>query len=261
MDNQIRRTLKSGKAFIPFITAGDPDLVTSLSALKTMADNGADIIELGVPFTDPIADGETIQKSAERALQNSFSMQDIFRLVKEFRGAGYQTPILLMTYANPIFALGFEQFVKSAVEAGIDAALITDLPPEEAEDYLRYTKTYGLGTVFLCSPTTSLARLKLIDNASSAFVYYVARAGVTGTQEALPVDVVEKLEALKANLTNPLCVGFGVSTPEQAQHLKDHADGIIVGSALVKMFARWQGEELLSHIAQFTKIMKGSIRA
>lgn len=243
-------------AFIPFITAGDPDLSLTLEALKVLSDNGADIIELGVPFTDPIADGPTIQKSSERALKNPFHMQDILDLVRNFRAQGYETPILLMTYANPVFVMGYDAFSQAAVAAGVDAALITDLPPEEAEDFVTASDHAGLRRVFLCSPTTTPERLKLVDKYSNAFVYYVARAGVTGVRDDLPADVVGKLTDLKQTLSNPLCVGFGISTPAQAQALSGKAAGIIVGSAIVKLFEDHQGQELLDRLATFTAQMK-----
>lgn len=259
MSQKIRDILSRKKAFIPYITVGDPNLDITLSVLKSLSDNGADIIELGVPFTDPIADGPTIQKATERALQNPFNMEDIFELVSHFRSEGYETPILLMSYANPVFVMGYEVFAKKAVEAGVDAALLTDLPPEEADDHLKAASNHGLGTVFLCSPTTTLERLKMIDDASSAFVYYVARAGVTGVQSELPKDVEAKLRDLKSSFSNPLCVGFGISTPDQVKTLKDHADGIIVGSAIVKMFENHEGQDLLNAVGDFTKKMAGAL--
>lgn len=261
MTTTIRKTLENKKAFIPYITAGDPDMGTTLDVLKTLADNGADMIELGIPFTDPVADGPTIQKAAERALKNPFHMQDIFNVTRQFRDAGYTTPVVLMSYANPIYSYGFDAFAKDAVAHGIDAVLITDIPPEEADAYTTAAKKHGLGTVFLCSPTTSAARLKMVDEASTAYVYYVARAGVTGARNDLPQDIQDALKNLKNTLNNPLCVGFGISTPEQAKIMARHADGIIVGSALVTFFERWHGQELLSKIATLTKDIKGAIDA
>ena len=250
---EIHEILGRRKAFIPYIVAGDPDRPTTLATMKTLADHGADVIELGIPFTDPIADGPTIQRAAERALQNPFSMADIFQLVRDFRAAGYhETGLLLMTYANPVFAMGIENFVRQAAESGIDAALITDLPPEEAADYLSSARAAGLETVFLASPTTSAGRLKTIDVAATAFVYYVARAGVTGTREDLPEDLQQKLAELRAQLSNRLAVGFGISRPEHAVAIARHADAVVVGSALVKSFETHTGPDLQSAIAAFT---------
>jgi tryptophan synthase alpha chain len=259
--SRIASVFAKDKAFIPYITAGDPDMATTLSVLKILAKNGADMIELGIPFTDPVADGPTIQQASERALKHPFRMKSIFGLVREFRNSGYETPVVLMSYANPVFVYGYEDFAKEAVASGIDAVLLTDIPPEEAEDYTAAAKKHGLGTVFLCSPTTSPERLKLVDAASTAYVYYVARAGVTGARDDLPQDVQQALAALKKNLNNPLCVGFGISTPQQAAVMAKYADGVIVGSALVSLFARWRGAELLSHIAKLTQDLKGAIHA
>lgn len=259
--SRIASIFAKGKAFIPYITAGDPDMATTLAALKTLARNGADMIELGIPFTDPVADGPTIQKASERALRNPFRMDSVFGLVKEFRNSGFETPVVLMSYANPVFVYGYDAFAKAAAESGIDAALLTDIPPEEAADYMAAAKKHGLGTVFLCSPTTSPERLKRIDAASTAYVYYVARAGVTGARDDLPRDVQQALADLKKNLNNPLCVGFGISTPEQARLMARHADGVIVGSALVSLFEKWRGAELLSHIAKMTEDLKGAVHA
>lgn len=258
--SKIKQALAQRKAFVPYITAADPDLATTLAAMKTLADAGADIIELGIPFTDPIADGPTIQKATERALKNDFRMQDMFDLVRQFRTL-HATPVLLMTYANPVFSMGYNAFCEGANAAGVDAVLITDLPPEEAGEYLAAAKANGIGTVFLCSPTTTPERLKLIDQAATEFVYYIAHAGVTGVRSELPTDVADKLQKLKSQFQNKLCVGFGVSTPEQASALTPHADGVIVGSAIVKLFEQYQGAELQSQLKSFVQKMAEAVHA
>lgn len=241
---------------IPYLTLGDGDLETSYKAIISMVEAGADMIELGVPFTDPVADGPTIQKSSERALKNPITLDDIFAMTKRLREDGIDVPFIMMSYANPIYAYGLERFCTAAVAHGIDGCLLTDVPPEESEDYLRYARAAGLETVFLCSPTTSQARLQLVDQSSSAFVYYVARAGVTGVRADLPADVVETLSALKTTLKNKLCIGFGISTPQQAKTLAPHADGLIIGSAIVKMFETLEGEELQRAIRGFVSTIK-----
>lgn len=261
MSNRIEKVfagLKQSKqaALIPYITFGDPDFETTYQSLISLSKAGADMIELGVPFNDPIADGPTIQKACTRALANSFSMHDIFAVMRRFRAAGFETPVVLMSYANPVFALGYDVFCREAVASGIDAALLTDLPPEEAGEYLAAAKSADLGTVFLCSPTTDPARLALIDASSSAYIYYVAHAGVTGARTSLPPEITGKLGQLMAKLKNKLCVGFGISTPEQAALLAPHADGLIVGSALVKLFEDYRGEDLQKNIYTFIKSMK-----
>lgn len=258
--SKIRNALAGRKAFVPYITAADPDLATTLAAMKTLADAGADVIELGIPFTDPIADGPTIQKATERALKNDFHMSDMFNVVKQFR-ASHTTPVLLMTYANPVFSMGYDAFCAGAAASGTDAVLITDLPPEEADEYLAAARTNNIGTVFLCSPTTTPERLKLIDQAATEFVYYIAHAGVTGVRSDLPPDVAATLQKLKSQLKNKLCVGFGVSTPEQAKALAPHADGVIVGSAIVKLFEQYQGAELQSKLQSFAQNMAEAVHA
>lgn len=258
--SKIKTALAQRKAFVPYITAADPDLSVTLTAMKTLADAGADIIELGIPFTDPIADGPTIQRATERALKNDFRMQDMFDVVRQFR-ASHATPVLLMTYANPVFSMGYDAFCKGASRAGVDAVLITDLPPEEANEYLAAAKANNIGTVFLCSPTTTSERLKLIDQAATEFVYYIAHAGVTGVRSELPMDVADKLQTLKSQLKNKLCVGFGVSTPRQAKSLAPHADGVIVGSAIVKLFEQYQDAELQSQLKSFAQNLAEAVHA
>ncbi|HCM84055.1 MAG TPA: tryptophan synthase subunit alpha [Alphaproteobacteria bacterium] len=258
--SKIKNIIGARKAFIPYITAADPDLATTLAAMKMLADAGADIIELGIPFTDPIADGPTIQKATERALKNDFRMPDMFDVVRQFR-ASHATPVLLMTYANPVFSMGYDKFCAGAAAAGVNAVLITDLPPEEACAFRGAAHENNLGTVFLCSPTTTPERLKLIDQAATEFVYYIAHAGVTGVRTDLPTDVAEKLQKLKSQLQNKLCVGFGVSTPEQARALSAHADGVIVGSAVVKLFEKYQCDELLVQLKSFTQKMAEAVHA
>lgn len=259
-ENFIRLKAIGQTALIPYITLGDPDLETSFQAIRTMASAGADMIELGVPFTDPVSDGPVIQKACDRALSNPFCMHDIFSLTRRVRDAGINIPLILMSYANPVFAFGFDHFCKTASENGIDAVLLTDIPPEEADDYRKAAHAHGLGTVFLCSPTTSLQRLRNIDEFSTAYVYYVAHAGVTGARSALPEKLSDRLKTLKSGLTRPLCVGFGISTPEQAASLAPCADGLIIGSALVQLFERHQGEDLQEKIFSFIKSMKEAMR-
>lgn len=261
MSNKILKTFKNKNcALIAYLTIGDPDLETSYRSIKTLVQAGADIVELGVPFTDPLADGPTIQKSSERALKSSFNIKDILVLSQRLRNEGIQIPFILMSYANPVYAYGFDRLCRQAASHGIDAALITDLPPEESKDYLKYARQENLGTVFLCSPTTSPQRLQVIDQASTSFVYYVARAGVTGTRSALPDDIKDKLKNIRKMIKNKLCVGFGISTPEQAQLLAPHADGLIIGSALVDLFEKYTGDILQEKIHDFINAVKKVMR-
>ena len=240
MTSTMRQTLTaaraSGKsAFIPFVMAGDPDMDACEKIIIALQQAGADMLELGVPFSDPAADGVTVQRAAERSLSKGATLQGVMDLVKRLRRQGVTMPICLFSYLNPVYRLGYEAFVKQALAAGAQGALIVDLPPEEAADYCRTARARNFETVFLCSPTTSADRLKLVDAASSGFVYYISREGVTGAQAALPQQLQNKLSGLRSTLKNPLAVGFGISTPEQVRQLDGKAEGIVVGSALVKL--------------------------
>lgn len=222
-------------AFIPFIVAGDPDMATSEKIIAGMEKAGADALELGVPFSDPVADGVTVQRASERALAAGASLKGVLDLVKRLRMRSVTMPICLFSYVNPVFKMGYENFIKAAKAAGANGALLVDLPPEEATEYCRLARESEFETVFLSSPTTSDERLRLIDACSTGFVYYVSREGVTGAQAALPQQLADRLAAMRRSLANPLAVGFGISTPEHVRQLHGRADGIVVGSALVKL--------------------------
>ncbi|MBI1216763.1 MAG: tryptophan synthase subunit alpha [Alphaproteobacteria bacterium] len=236
----LRETLEKHRAekssaFIPFIMAGDPDLEATAQIIEKMQAAGADALELGVPFSEPVADGVTVQRAAERALARGTTLKQVIAMVKTLRGKGVTMPICLFSYLNPVYKMGYDAFVTEAVAAGVNGALLVDLPPEEATDYLSVAKEKGLETVFLCSPTTTAERLKLIDESSTGFVYYVSREGVTGAQDSLPQSLAEKLDKLREMLSNPVAVGFGISTPAHVAQLRGRADGIVVGSVLVRL--------------------------
>lgn len=232
----LRNALSTGKsAFIPFVMAGDPNMAETEKIVAALERAGATALELGVPFSDPVADGVTVQKAAERALAGGATLNGVLELVKKLRANGVKMPICLFSYLNPIYMMGYEAFVTSALKAGAQGALIVDLPPEEAGDYQSAAKKHGFETVFLCSPTTTPERLKLVDEYSSGFVYYVSREGVTGAQNALPQRLEQKITLLKKELKNPVAIGFGISTPDHVKALTGKADAIVVGSALVKI--------------------------
>lgn len=236
----LRETLGAARkngtsAFIPFVMAGDPDMGTSERVIIGLEKAGASLLELGVPFSDPVADGVTVQRAAERALANGATLKGVLSLVKNLRAKGVKMPICLFSYLNPIHQMGYDTFIKEALAAGAQGALIVDLPPEEAGEYRIAAEKHKFETVFLCSPTTSPERLKMVDEFSSGFVYYVSREGVTGAQAALPQKLQDKIVSLKTSLKNPVAVGFGISTPEHVKALAGKADGIVVGSALVKI--------------------------
>lgn len=232
----LRKALSTGKsAFIPFVMAGDPNMDETEKIVAALERAGATALELGVPFSDPVADGVTVQKAAERALAGGATLSSVLELVKKLRANGVKMPICLFSYLNPIYMMGYEAFITSALKAGAQGALIVDLPPEEAGDYQAAAKKHDFETVFLCSPTTTPERLKLVDAYSSGFVYYVSREGVTGAQNALPQQLEQKITTLKKELKNPVAIGFGISTPDHVKALTGKADGIVVGSALVKI--------------------------
>ena len=238
----LRQTLMAARAakksaFIPFVMAGDPDLKASEDIILALEAAGAAALELGVPFSDPVADGITVQQAAERALAKGTTLQKVLGLVKSLRTRGLKMPVCLFSYLNPVYHMGYAAFIDAALESGAQGALLVDLPPEEAGEYIALAKTKNFETVFLCSPTTSRERLRRIDEASTGFVYYVSREGVTGAMAALPQQLDEKIARLKADLANPVAIGFGISTAAHVRALRGKADGIVVGSALVKTIA------------------------
>jgi tryptophan synthase alpha chain len=229
--------LKSEKktAFIPYITAGDPHLEGTVLFVEALAAAGANIIELGVPFSDPMADGPVNQRAAERALKSGTTLKKILECVLQIRQKGIRTPIVLFTYYNPVFAFGLNAFAHQAKVAGVTGVLCLDLPPEEATEYRKVLGSVGIETIFLAAPTTDDARLSVIDKASTGFVYYVSRTGVTGARQDLPPELEQEVKRIKRVVKNPVAVGFGISTPVQAAGVALHADAVVVGSAVVKI--------------------------
>jgi len=224
---------KRKKAFIAFITAGDPSLSVTEQLVLNFEKAGVDIVELGVPFSDPLADGPTIQAASERALKKGITLAKILQTVKKIRQKS-QIPITLMTYYNPIFHMGEERFMLGARQAGVDGVIVPDLPLEEAQPLIKAAKRHRIATIFFISPTTTMDRIKTIIRASSGFIYYVSLTGVTGTREVLPSDLISKIRLAKRFSSKPVCVGFGVSTPAHVKLISRNADGVIVGSAIVK---------------------------
>jgi tryptophan synthase alpha chain len=238
--NAIRETFatlraQGRKAFIPYIMAGDPDLSATRERVLLLERCGADIIELGVPFSDPVADGPTIQRAAERALGSGTTLRSVLSLVSELRQQT-RVPLVLMTYYNIIFRYNEVRFASDAVNAGVDGAIIPDLPPEEAETFMTAAGRAGLGTIFLVAPTSTRERIDRIVAASTAFVYYVSMTGITGATLALESQFRERVGAVKEVSDSPVAVGFGISGADDARAMAEVADGVIVGSALVKAF-------------------------
>lgn len=247
-------------ALIPFITAGDPDLATTAKALQTLDQNGADIIELGIPYSDPLADGPTIQAAATRALKRGVTLEDVIQLVSEV-SPKLSAPLILFTYYNPILNRGIETFLKDIYEAGARGLLVPDLPLEEMDTLLKAAEAVGIEVILLVAPTSTDERIEAIAKRSQGFVYLVSVTGVTGVRQ----EVATRVEGLVADIhkatDKPVGVGFGVSEPAQAKQLKDWgADGVIVGSAIVKRLVTGTPEEGLVAVKSFCKTLKAAIQ-
>ncbi|MGG2398418.1 tryptophan synthase subunit alpha [Pseudomonas sp. SH1-B] len=225
-------------ALVTFVTAGDPDYATSLEILKGLPDAGADVIELGMPFTDPMADGPAIQLANIRALDGKQNMVKTLQMVREFRTGNQSTPLVLMGYYNPIFCYGVERFIADAKAAGVDGLIVVDLPPEHNDELCDPAQAAGIDFIRLTTPTTDDARLPTVLNGSSGFVYYVSVAGVTGAGAATMDHVEEAVARLRRHTDLPVCIGFGIRTPEHAAEVAKRAEGAVVGSALIDKIAQ-----------------------
>lgn len=241
------------KAFIAFIMAGDPSLSATKKLIFELAKQGADIIELGVPFSDPLADGPTIQKASERGLKSRTTLPSVFNLVRNVR-LEIETPIVFLIYYNLVFHYGLARFVKDAVASGVDGVVIPDLPPEESKDLRIVAKKCGLSVIHLLSPTSSSYRIKKISNASTGFIYYVSLTGTTGARKNLSEGLALNLKNIKRLTKKPVCVGFGISTREQVKELQKIADGAIVGSAIIKVIEQNIGKkDLVRRVGKFVR--------
>src|ERR1700756_802823 len=239
-------------AMVAYVTCGDPDLATTRDIVLAMIRAGAAVIELGVPFSDPVADGPVIQRASERALKHGTSLEQVLKLAAEIREQSQSVGLIVFTYLNPILRMGLEKFCKIARLAGVDGVLVTDLPVEEAGPYLAEMKKNDLAAVFLAAPTSTDARLKRIAQSSSGFVYAVSRTGVTGTRKQAPEDAQNLVRRLRKFTKLPIAVGFGISTPEQFAAVGGYADAAVVGSAIVETVEHNPGKEALS-VAEFVK--------
>ncbi|MDF1587934.1 MAG: tryptophan synthase subunit alpha [Gammaproteobacteria bacterium] len=224
-------------ALIPYITAGDPEPWVTVPILHAMVDAGANLLELGIPFSDPMSDGPVIQKACERALKNDVSLKHVLDMVRQFREKDKITPIVLMGYANPLEAMGYEAFAKRAEEVGVDGILTVDMPPEESEQFLTIMDSHNIDTIFLVAPTTSLERMDKIAKVAKGFIYYVSIKGVTGSASLDISEVSEKMAELRQRTSLPLGVGFGIRDGKSAAAVSDVADGVVVGSTLVRWIA------------------------
>jgi tryptophan synthase alpha chain len=230
-------------AFVAYVTCGDPDLTITRDIILSAIEGGADVIELGVPFSDPVADGPVIQRASERALKQGTSLAQVLTLAAEVREQSQSAGLIVFSYLNPILRMGLDKFCKVARAAGVDGALVTDLPVEEAGQYLRAMQQYDLSPVFLAAPTSPDERLKRIAGASRGFVYAVSRTGVTGQRQQLAEDARKLVKRLRRITNLPLALGFGISTPEQFAEVGEFADAVVVGSAIVETIERNRGRE------------------
>lgn len=255
--SKIREAFQNGKAFIPFITCGDPDLGTTKKIVKAMVDNGADLVELGIPFSDPTAEGPVIQGANLRALTGGVTTDKIFDMVRELRQE-VQVPMVFMTYANVVYSYGMERFVSKAAEVGMDGLILPDVPYEEKEEFAPVCRKYGLDLISLIAPT-SHERIAMIAREAEGFVYCVSSLGVTGMRSEITTDVGAMVELVRQSSDIPTAIGFGISNPEQAAKMAAKSDGVIVGSAIVKLVEKY-GQEAVPYVAEFVKSMKEAIR-
>ena len=242
-------------ALVAYLTCGDPDLRTTREVALAAISAGAEVIELGVPFSDPVADGPVIQRASERALQKGVSLKDVLKLAKEIRRES-DAGLIVFSYLNPIMRLGLDKFAEAAAEAGIDGALVTDLPVEEAGEYLSQMRKRDLATVFLAAPTSTDARLKAIAQLSTGFVYAVSRTGVTGARKELAEDAQTLVQRLREVTKLPIAVGFGISAPDQFAAVGEYADAAVIGSAIVQTIERSPGKEAQA-VAEFIERVVG----
>ncbi len=247
------------KALIPFITAGDPNPEITVQLMHQLVQSGADIIELGVPFSDPMADGPTIQRSSERALKHHVSLNDVLNMVATFRKMDTSTPVVLMGYANPIEALGYETFAAKANTCGVDGILIVDYPPEESSEWVRCLDQYGIDAIFLLSPTTPQERIQQVAKMAKGYIYYVSLKGVTGASHLDLQDVSAMLKQLRNYISLPIGVGFGIRDGTTAKAVAGLADAVVVGSRIIEEIEKSSGTELLSNVGDLLNTLRKAI--
>ncbi len=254
----VKEAFQNGKAFIPFITCGDPDLETTEQLIPAIAEAGADLIELGIPFSDPTAEGPVIQEANLRALEGGTTTDRIFEMVSRVR-AKVSIPLVFMTYANVVYSYGTERFLENAANAGISGLILPDVPFEEKEEFAQSCREHGLDLISLIAPT-SHDRIRMIARAADGFIYCVSSLGVTGVRKEITTDIGAMTRLVReANPDIPCAIGFGISTPEQAASMAQHADGVIVGSAIIKLIAK-HGKDCIAEVSAYVRSMKDAIR-
>jgi len=256
--SNIGKAFENGKAFIPFITCGDPDLETTGAAVRAAVNNGADLVELGIPFSDPTAEGPVIQGANLRALNGGITTDKIFEFVRELR-RDVHVPMVFMTYANVVFSYGAERFISTCAEVGIDGLILPDLPFEEKDEFLPCCHRYGVDLISLIAPTSE-NRIAMIAKEAEGFLYIVSSLGVTGTRSEIKTDLESIVKTVRQNTRIPCAIGFGISTPEQARKMAEISDGAIVGSAIIKLLARY-GREAPAYVGEYVKSMKNAVRS
>ncbi len=255
--SNISKAFQNGKAFIPFITCGDPDLATTEAVVRAAVENGADLIELGIPFSDPTAEGPVIQGANLRALNGGIKTDMIFEFVKKIR-VDIKIPMVFMTYANVVYSYDAEKFISNCKEVGIDGLILPDLPFEEKDEFLPICHKYGVDLISLIAPT-SANRISMIAKEAEGFIYLVSSLGVTGTRSEITTDLGSIVKVIRENTDIPCAIGFGISTPEQAKKMADLSDGAIVGSAIIKQLEKY-GTDAPKYIGEYVKSMKDAIR-
>ena len=255
--SNIRNAFANGKAFIAFVTCGDPDLETTAAVVRSAVENGADLIELGIPFSDPTAEGPVIQGANLRALSGGVTTDKVFSLVRELR-RDVSVPMVFMTYANVVFSYGAERFISTCKEIGIDGLILPDLPFEEKDEFLPLCKQYGVDLISLIAPTSE-NRIAMIAKEAEGFIYVVSSLGVTGMRSEIKTDLTSIIKVIRENTGTPCAIGFGISTPEQAKKMADLSDGAIVGSAIVKLLEK-HGKNAPEYVGEYVKSMKDAIR-
>ena len=255
--NKIASAFAKGKAFIPFLTCGDPDLETTAAVVRAMVKNGADLVELGIPFSDPTAEGPVIQGANLRALSGGVTTDKIFDLVRDLR-RDVMVPLVFMTYANVVFSYGAERFLAGCEEAGVDGLILPVLPFEEKEEFQAVCRAHGVALISLIAPT-SAGRIAAIAKEAEGFLYLVSSLGVTGTRSEITTDLASIVRVVRENTDIPCAIGFGISTPEQARAMADLSDGAIVGSAIVRLLEQ-HGQQAAPYVGDYVKSMKDALR-
>ena len=260
IQNKFAALKKQGrKALIPFVTAGDPDPKITVPLMHALVEAGADVIELGVPFSDPMADGPVIQRASERALKHRVGLRDVLQMVADFRGRDTTTPVVLMGYGNPIEAMGWEKFAQRSAEVGVDGVLTVDFPPEESHDAFEHLQAHGIDPIFLIAPTTNETRIELVAKLARGYVYYVSLKGVTGAGNLDLSAIAQKIPQLRKHISIPIGVGFGIRDAETARAVSALCDGVVVGSRIVQEIENSKENKVLENVSRLIKELRKAI--